>query len=272
MSGLTFTLLAEPPQRLDLSPLTPQKLAGLSAGEIEKIELGGGGDQVKVGDCFKVEGSDPETIVFEGGSKRLDWIGTDMEAGSIRVTGDAGALLGRRMTGGSIVVKGSVGPYAGSQMQDGRVEIQGDAGDLAAGPMAGELRGMCGGTLIIRGRAGERLGDRMRRGLVAALGGCGDYPGSRMIAGTIVVAGEAGRMPGYLMRRGSILLDRPPQELSPTFIESGPWFSAFASLLERHLMHEGIVDYPFLGEGPMRYVGDNAVPGKGELVISSLKV
>jgi len=37
-------------------------------------------------------------------------------------------------------------------------------------------------------------------------------------------------------------------------------------------MQEGIVDYPFLGEGPMRYVGDNAVPGKGELVISSLKV
>jgi len=272
VSGLTFTLIQEPPPRFDLSPLTPQKLAGLGTGEIEKIELDGERDRFKVGDCFKVEGNDPETIVFEAGSKRLDGIGTEMDGGSIRVAGDAGALLGRRMTGGSIVVEGSVGPYAGSQMQNGRVEILGDAGDLAGGPMAGEMRGMSGGTLIIRRRAGERLGDRMRRGLVAVLGGCGDYAGCRMIAGTIVVAGEAGRLPGYLMRRGSILLDRPPQELSPTFIESGPWFSAFASLLERHLMKEGIVDYPFLGEGPMRYVGDNAVPGKGELVISSLKV
>jgi len=90
-----------------------------------------------------------------------------------------------------------------------------------------------------------------------------------MIAGTIVVAGEAGQMPGYLMRRGSILLDRMPRALSPTFLESGPWFSAFASLLERHLTSEAIVDYPFLGEGPMRYVGDNAVLGKGELIIAA---
>ena len=272
MSGLTFTLFNEPTQRLDLSPLTPQKLVGYGKAEIEKMELGGGRERVKVGDCFRVSGSNAETIVFEGGSRFLDRIGADMNGGTIRVTGDAGAMLGRRMAVGSIVVDGSAGPYAGSQMSDGRVEIKGDAGDFAGGPMAGEMRGMSGGTLIIRGRAGDRLGDRMRRGLLAVLGGCGDYAGSRMIAGTILVAGEAGRLPGYLMRRGSILLERPPQELSPTFIASGPWFSAFASLLDRHLINEGIFDSPFLGEGPMRYVGDNAVPGKGELVISARQV
>jgi len=269
MSGLTFTLRSEPPQRLDLSALTPQKLAGLSNAEIEKIDLASGRHAASVGDHFDVSGNDPEAITFEGGSARLDRIGMEMNGGSIRVIGDAGACLGRRMSAGSIIIEGSVGPFAASQMLDGRVEITGDAGDFAGGPLAGEMRGMCGGTLIIRGRAGDRLGDRMRRGLVAVLGGCGDYAGSRMIAGTIVVAGEAGQMPGYLMRRGSILLDRMPQALSPSFLQSGPWFSAFASLLERHLTSEAIVDYSFLGEGPMRYVGDNAVLGKGEVIIAA---
>ena len=40
MKALTFTLVAEPPERLDLSPLTPQELAGLDKRGIEKIRLG----------------------------------------------------------------------------------------------------------------------------------------------------------------------------------------------------------------------------------------
>ncbi|GAA4525191.1 formylmethanofuran dehydrogenase subunit C [Chelativorans composti] len=270
MSGLTFTLQQEPVQRLDLSALTPQGLAGKSVAEVEKIELCGGRNRVTVGDCFRVSGTVGEAIVFEGGSSRFDCIGAELAGGSIRVAGDAGALLGRRMSGGSIVVEGSAGALAGSQMTDGRIEIMGSAGELAGGPAAGEMRGMAGGTLVIRGRAGDRLGDRMRRGTIAALGGCGDYAGSRMIAGTILIKGGAGRLPGYLMRRGSILLDRAPAELSPTFVPTGPWFSAFASLLERELVKEGIIERPFFGQGPMRYAGDMAVPGKGELIISAL--
>ena len=40
VKALTFTLVAEPPERLDLSPLTPQGLAGLDRRAIEKIRLG----------------------------------------------------------------------------------------------------------------------------------------------------------------------------------------------------------------------------------------
>ena len=98
------------------------------------------------------------------------------------------------------------------------------------------------------------------------LKGCGDHAGSRMIAGTLVVAGGAGEMPGYLMRRGSILLDRAPKSLSPSFVESGAPDSVFATLADRHLVAEGILRRPLLGKAPRKYGGDNAVLGLGEIL------
>ena len=115
-------------------------------------------------------------------------------------------------------------------MRGGRLEIFGDAGDHLGAPLAGELAGMNGGVLIVRGRAGAFArrphAARPDRGAE----GRGDYAGCRMIAGTLVVAGGAGAMPGYLMRRGSILLDRAPKSLSPSFVECGAPDSVFASL------------------------------------------
>ena len=58
MKALTFTLVAEPPERLDLSPLTPQGLAGLDRRAIEKIRLGQSKRASVVGDIFRVAGSD----------------------------------------------------------------------------------------------------------------------------------------------------------------------------------------------------------------------
>ena len=223
MTRLTFTLRVEPPERLDLSPLTPRKLNGMAREEIERTRLGLSKRSLSVGDLFRVSGDNAEDIVFEGGSERFDGVGTDMSEGTVRVEGDAGAQAGRRMAGGSLFIGGHAGPHAGSGMTGGRIDILGDAGDFAGGPLAGEMRGMNGGVLIVRGRAGDRIGDRMRRGLITVLGGCGDYAGSRMIAGTLAIAGGVGHLPGYLMRRGSILLDRPPEELSPSFVESGSW-------------------------------------------------
>ena len=269
MSGLTFTLLSEPPERLDLSPLTPQKLAGTRRREIEKIRLGLSKRGLAVGDLFRVSGDAGETIVFEGGSSRFDGVGAGMSGGEIRVGGDVGTQAGCKMAGGTILIEGSAGPYAGSGMSGGRLEIRGSAGDFAGGPLAGEMAGMSGGILIIRGRAGHRAGDRMRRGLLAVLDGCGDYAGSRMIAGTLVVLGRAGHMPGYLLRRGTLLLDQLPQSLSPSFVESGEWDSAFAPLINRHLISEGILEAPLLQKGTTRFCGDNAVLGKGEILLAA---
>jgi formylmethanofuran dehydrogenase subunit C len=81
-----------------------------------------------------------------------------------------------------------------------------------------------------------------------------------------VIAGGTGAMPGYLMRRGSIFLDRAPENLSPSFVECGAPENAFAALLDRHLIAEGILKLPLLGRAPRRYGGDNAVLGMGEIL------
>ncbi|GLS28979.1 formylmethanofuran dehydrogenase, subunit C [Mesorhizobium albiziae] len=266
MKALTFTLIAEPPERLDLSPLTPERLAGLAKPDIAQIRIGLSKRASTVADVFRFAGNDTQDIVFDGGSTRFDRLGEGMTGGKIRVIGDVGAQLGRLMRGGAIVVEGKAGPHAGSGMRGGRIEIASNAGDHLGGPLAGELAGMNGGVLIVRGKAGAFAGDRMRRGMIAVLRGAGDHAGCRMIAGTIVIAGETGDMPGYLMRRGSILLDRKPAKLSPSFVESGAPDSVFTAVLDRHLIAEGILKRPLLGKAQHRFSGDNAVLGLGEII------
>jgi formylmethanofuran dehydrogenase subunit C len=266
VKALTFTLVSEPPERLDLSPLTPERLAGKARRDIAKIPVGMSKRGSLVGDLFRVAGTDASNIVFEGGSGRFDRVAEGMQDGSIRVVGSAGAQAGRAMRGGALTIEGDAGPHAASCMRGGRIEINGDAGDRLGAPLAGELAGMNGGIVIVRGRAGASAADRMRRGLIAILKGAGDYPGSRMIAGSLVIAGGTGEMPGYLMRRGSILLDRAPKKLSPSFVECGAPDSVFATVIDRYLVRDGILKRPLLGSSPKRYGGDNAVLGLGEIL------
>jgi formylmethanofuran dehydrogenase subunit C len=266
VKALTFTLITQPPERLDLSPLTPERLAGMERRDIEKIPVGMSKLGSKVGDIFRVAGSTVSDIVFDGGSARFDRVAEGMQGGSIRVVGNTGAQAGRAMRGGTLTIEGNAGPHAGSGMRGGRLEIGADAGDHLGAPLAGELAGMNGGVLIVRGRAGAFAADRMRRGLIAVLKGAGDHAGCRMIAGTLVVAGGTGKMPGYLMRRGSILLDRPPKNLSPSFVECGAPDSVFAKIIDRHLIAEGILKTPLLRNAPRKYGGDNAVLGLGEIL------
>nr|WP_210320090.1 formylmethanofuran dehydrogenase subunit C [Pseudaminobacter soli] len=263
---MTFTLTSEPPERLDLSDFTPQALAGLSVSEIETMRVGQSRRALRVADVFRISGEPGDTIIFEGGSSRLDGVGTGMSEGAIRVIGEVGARAGRAMRGGTLIVEGDCGPHAGSGMRGGRLSISGNAGDYLGAPLAGELAGMAGGVLTVAGRAGDFAGDRMRRGLIVVLEGAGDHVGCRMIAGTLVVCGGAGAMPGYLMRRGSILLDHAPASLSPSFVESGAPDSVFAALIDRYLVREGILDHPILGLAPRRFSGDNAVLGLGEIM------
>ena len=62
MSALTFSLRAAPEQRLDLSPLTPQNLAGKTVAEIGAIELQTTRVRVTAGDVFRIREGDPATI------------------------------------------------------------------------------------------------------------------------------------------------------------------------------------------------------------------
>ena len=92
MSALTFTLKNRPDQRVDMSPLVCQKLAGMEPAEIAAITLQNGNRKVRVYELFKISGSDVQNIVIKNSFGKLDFIGKELEGGSIVVEGDAGDL------------------------------------------------------------------------------------------------------------------------------------------------------------------------------------
>jgi formylmethanofuran dehydrogenase subunit C len=269
MTPLVLTLRRRPDQRLDLSPLVPQRIAGKSAAEIGRIELQTTRMPVTVADIFRLRTGDASHIRIEGSGDRLDRIGHGMTDGAIVVDGDAGAQAGRLMTGGSLTIRGDAGPWAGSAMTGGTIDILGSAGDQLAGPFAGESAGMRGGVIIVRGRAGDRIGDRMRRGTIIIEGPSGAYAGSRMIAGTLVVLGRAGPLPGYLMRRGTIVLGADCDLLSPTFIECGTHELVAMRLMSRFIGAHSRRAESLLRKPLRRLAGDMSVLGKGELFIGN---
>jgi formylmethanofuran dehydrogenase subunit C len=164
VSSLTFSLREAPDQRLDLSPLISQNLAGKTASEIASIELQTTRMRITAGDVFRIREGDPETIVIEGGAERFDRVGMGMTSGAIRVEGEVGVEAGRLMLGGALTIGGDAGPFAGSGMKGGTLDIEGNAGERAGGPLSGETVGMSGGVLHVRGDAGARAGDRLTLG------------------------------------------------------------------------------------------------------------
>jgi formylmethanofuran dehydrogenase subunit C len=239
VSALTLELRSEPNQRLDLSPLTPAKLAGMKPKDIQAIAIGTAREAVTVGDLFKLKGTDATKLRFLNTDARCDKIGEGLTEGEIVIDGDAGAYIGSKMRAGKIAVSGSVGALAGSSMRGGRLSIGGKAGSL--------------------------LGERMRRGLIIGRGGAGDYAGGRMIAGTILLRGRVGRFAGYGLRRGSLILDKEPKELLPTFGDCGVLDFNWLRILDRQLKaSDGRFKLSFRAR---RLMGDMAVLGKGEMLI-----
>ncbi|WP_102960133.1 formylmethanofuran dehydrogenase subunit C [Mangrovicella endophytica] len=267
MSGLTFTLKAEPNQRLDLSSLVPGRLDGLSEMAIAVLPIGTTKELLVVGDLFDIALGDTASIRLEGGSERFDRVGEGLSAGAVHVEGDVGFRAGRAMTGGTLTIAGSAGPHAGSGMSGGTITIAGDAGERLGGPLAGEMAGMSGGLIRVLGSAGPRAGDKLRRGTILVAGDAGEHAGSRMIAGTLVVGGRAGPGAGRLMKRGTLVLAGGADGLSPTFLDNGP-----ADLLILGLMAKAFsgsaIGMPLITGAPMRrYGGDTAVLGKGEVFV-----
>ncbi|MEK4033797.1 formylmethanofuran dehydrogenase subunit C [Methylocystis sp. IM3] len=266
MKPFTFTLRQEPPQRVDLSALTPDRLAGKSLAAIEKIELGTTRASTKVGDLFKLAEGDLKNVRYEGGSARFDRLGAKLLPGfSIHVEGDVGLELGRLAKGGAITVSGGAGAYAASGNEGAHIEIRGDAGEMLAAPLAGELAGMSGGRVVVRGKVGARAGDRLRRGILIIEGDAGDDLGSRFIAGTIIALGKTSGRVGYLNKRGSIILARRP-EIPPTYVDCGPHVFTFAGLFARGLKADSAAASALLSQRLQRFGGDTAVYGKGEIL------
>jgi formylmethanofuran dehydrogenase subunit C len=270
MTALVLGLRAQPSQRLDLSALTPDRLAGLSQTAIAAIELHTTRERLCVGDVFDLRMGDPARVVFEGGSERFDCVGFAMTRGVIRVEGDVGVQAGRLMGGGRLEIAGSAGPWTASRMQGGSIEIGGAVGDRLGGPLSGETSGMRGGVVVVRGDAGARAGDRLRRGTIIIEGRTGAQPGSRMIAGSLILRGRAGALPGYLMARGSIIVADDCEAMSPSFVDCG-----VHDLVAFRLMADFVKPYSAELAAMMRrpwrrFLGDMAVIGKGEIFIPAV--
>lgn len=271
MTMLILTLRAEPRQRIDAAPLTPDTLQGKSATEIGDILLQTGNRQLRTGDLFDIEGNDASHIVLRGVTGKLDFIGRGMTQGQVTVEGDAGSYLGMQMKGGRIVVQGSIDAYGACELKSGHIIIEGNAGDFLGASLPGNKKGMAGGVVIVRGNVGDRAGDHLRRGAILIEGNAGDYLGSRMTAGTIAVLGTTGRYLGYAMGRGTLLLARQPTELLPTFNDCGTHTLGFIPLLLKGFAG---LDTPFAGMSEhlkrvRRYAGDMSGLGKGEILVAA---
>jgi formylmethanofuran dehydrogenase subunit C len=268
MTPLTFRLRDASEQRLDLSPLTPQRLVGKSEREISNIELQTTRRVVRVGDLFDFSSGSPEHIVFEGGSEKFDRVGEGMHAGSITIDGDIGNTAGREMAGGRLTINGDSGHWTASGMTGGLIEISGDVGDRLGGPLAGEIEGLNGGMVVARGRAGARAADRLRRGVLIIEGDAGEDAGSRMLAGTLIVCGSASARTGYLMRRGTIVLGVSRGSLGPTFVDCGGQQLTAHRLIAAYVRDASLRAAELLRGSLRRFAGDTAVLGKGEIFVA----
>jgi formylmethanofuran dehydrogenase subunit C len=267
VTELVLTLRTRPEQRLDLSVLVPNRLAGMSGEEIGRIALQTTRRAVTVADAFRLRMGSHGRIRIENGCDRLDGVGAGMTSGEIHVEGDVGQQAGRAMTGGRLTIGGSAGPLAASGMRGGVLEINGAAGDRLGGPLPGEIAGMRGGVVVVRGAAGERAGDRMRRGTIIVEGSAGAYAGSRMIAGTLVIRQKAGGAPGYLMKRGTIVLGAGCETLSPTFVDCGVHDLVSSRLLRAFVNTHSRQAAAVLKAPLRRFAGDTGVLGLGEILL-----
>jgi formylmethanofuran dehydrogenase subunit C len=266
MSALTFKLKLQTAQRIDVSPLSPDHLAGKTAAEIAAIELQNGNQKLRADAVFDIGGDDSANIVFDGANGKLDFIGSKMQSGSITVNGDAGAYLAFQMKKGSVTVNGNAGAYAASGLAGGTLHIHGNVGDFLASAIPGDKKGMKGGLVIVTGNAGDRVGDQMRRGIVLIEGNAGAYCASRMLAGTIGVMGSVGEYVGYGMRRGTLLLFSKPA-LHATLQDCGTHTLPFLSLMFKSFRNLPTKFAAINKNRVQRFAGDLANDGKGEILV-----
>jgi formylmethanofuran dehydrogenase subunit C len=268
MSGLTFRLKAPPDERLDVSPLTPRRLAALSQGDIDRLVVGTTKRQLKVGDVFTLSGKAGDSVTFAGGSGRLDFIGAELVEGTVIVEGDAGDCAGRAMSGGRLDIRGDTGAWLASGLKGGLVTVKGSAGSQVGAQRPGDKFGLTGGIVVIEGHAGDRIGDRMRRGTIVVRGRCGAYAGTRMLGGTIWTDQGFGANPGLLMRRGS-LIGPNVEKLLATFADTGKHDFVILRVLSRYLAATlgPLAPRPISG-AVRKFAGDMATIGKGEILIT----
>lgn len=264
---LTLTLKEPPAVPLECEVLSPDVTAGKTVDEVRALPVWLGKRQRPLGDFFEIDGDGGDELELRGHLARVKWVGRGMSRGRIRVVGNVGMHLGAYMTGGAIEVEGNAGDWVGGEMSGGTIRIRGNAGQQIGSAYRGSMSGMSGGTILIDGSAGIELGMRMKRGLIAVRGPVRDFAGLQMKGGTIVLMGGAEIRTGAWMQRGTII-SLTPLRLMPTFAPAATYHPTFLRLYAKHLGPLGFALPTDPAAGSYRrYVGDAAVPGKGELLV-----
>jgi formylmethanofuran dehydrogenase subunit C len=267
MSGLTLRLKAPATERINLTGVTPAKLASLSSHEVARLNVGFDKSGLALADAFDIAGSAGDTLTIEGSGATLDFAGAGLDSGTIRINGNTGTYAGRKMTGGKLEVRGNAGDFLASGTTGGLIHVSGNAGDNLGGIIAGDRFGMQGGIAVIEGNIGNRAGEKMRRGIVIVRGKTGEGAGTRMIGGTIWAEGGIGPVPGLMMRRGT-LIGPSVERLLPTFVDCGKHDLVIVRILARYLK----ATLGDLAPKPMplfvrKIAGDMAAIGRGEILL-----
>ena len=151
-------LTAKPVSRqIDCRTLSPQALQGKTVAEINAMQLT---KMLTVAEVFDVSvdnSSEAPKITFKNTTAQHAYMGFGMTTGQVLVEGDAGDFLGAQMQQGTLICKGNAGARAGDRMRRGMLLIEGNAGDYCASDMMA-------GTLGVLGSTGAQLGYGMKRG------------------------------------------------------------------------------------------------------------
>jgi formylmethanofuran dehydrogenase subunit C len=263
---ITLTLKEQPSVPLEAENISPDVMASLSHDAICAMPIFLGKRQCRLDDFFSVEGAASDELEIHGDLGKVKWIGQGMSRGSIVVHGNAGMHLGSAMKGGTIEVHGNASDWVGAEMTNGLIRIRGNAGGQIGAAYRGSLAGMKGGAIIVGGTAGLEVGMRMKRGVIVIGGLVRDFAGLQMKGGTIFLLGGAEIRTGAWMFRGTIV-SLKPIHLLPTFSYACTYNPTFLRIYARYLQTLGIT-LPLAGY--QRYTGDAAVPGKGEILVSTL--
>ncbi|MEZ6137287.1 MAG: formylmethanofuran dehydrogenase subunit C [Pirellulaceae bacterium] len=264
---IKLTLKRQPTVPLEAEVLSPDVLCNMPHADICAATIYHGKRQCRLDEFFDVDGQGSPDLELHGDLSKVRWIGRSASRGTIKIHGNVGMHLGAYMSGGTIEVHGDASDWIGAEMRGGLIRVHGDAGGQVGAGYRGSLKGMRGGTIVIDGTAGLEVGLRMRRGTIVVGGVARDFAGLQMKGGTICLLGGAEIRTGAWMNRGTIISLKPLQ-LMPTFNRAASYNPTFINVYSKYLATLGVVlPYdPSQGEF-VRYTGDTAVPGRGEIFV-----
>ncbi|MGC1274725.1 MAG: formylmethanofuran dehydrogenase subunit C [Planctomycetaceae bacterium] len=269
MSELYLELTAIPDRRVDASPLTPCRLAGMNDDAVRRVPLTfENGKTTTVGELFRVDGAASEALFLNGNLAMFDRVGAGMSRGVVTVDLSVGDNAGRDMTGGTLEIRGDAADGTGIDMSGGTIVVRGSAGRRSGSASPGAKRGMSGGEIVVFGDAGSETGASLRRGVIAVAGRIGPDAARAAIAGT-VLAGQGFDPPaGRWLKRAS-LVSLGETTIPPAFLATCTYRPSFVAVLLTHLRRTyGFPVTAKQASGLYRqFRGDMAESGRGEILL-----